>query len=240
MIRYLTQKTESMYSTQERAFAFLALGKAANQTSDAKVVVEIKSNGKIISKFTGTDLTVQDPALNSTNVTLAAIGDGEVYYFWDSEGIKLNEKVKEKDVFMEVRRKYYSYKTGNAITNSIFDQGELIVCKISLTGFDRSAENIVISDLIPAGFEIENPRLNASTDLLWKPKFPMNIEYMDIRDDRLLLFTNLERRTTREFYYLLRAVNQGKYELPVISAEAMYDREFHSYNGAGKVAVISK
>ena len=171
---------------------------------------------------------------------MTATGEGEVYYFWDTEGIKLNEKVKEEDAFMEVRRKYYSYKTGNEISNNIFNQGELIVCKISLTGFDRSAENIVISDLIPAGFEIENPRLNAATDLLWKPRYPLNVEYMDIRDDRLLLFTNLERRITREFYYLLRVVSQGKYELPVISAEAMYDREFHSFNGAGKVKVISK
>ena len=95
----------------------------------------------------------------------------------------------------------------------------------------------MITDLIPAGFEIENPRLNAATDLSWTPKYPINIDYMDIRDDRLLIFTNLDRNKTREFYYLLRVVNQGTYQLPVIGAEAMYDQEFHSYNGAGVVKV---
>jgi uncharacterized protein YfaS (alpha-2-macroglobulin family) len=36
---------------------------------------------------------------------------------------------------------------------------------------------------------------------------------------------------------MLRVVNKGKFTLPVIGAEAMYDREFHSYNGAGIVRV---
>ena len=63
---------------------------------------------------------------------------------------------------------------------------------------------------------------------------------MDIRDDRLLLFTNLERIRTREFYYLLRVVNQGRYQLPVIGAEAMYDQEFHSYNGAGVIKILPR
>ena len=86
-------------------------------------------------------------------------------------------------------------------------------------------------------FEIENPRLSASTEFNWTVKNPMNIQYMDIRDDRLLLFTNLVSNKTTEFYYMLRVVNKGQFEMPVIAGEAMYDREFHSYNGAGKVTV---
>ncbi len=237
MIKYLTQKSDDVYSTQQRAFLFLALGKAAKLNADADVDIEIKSGNALITKFTGKDLTITDDKLNSGNVSLAASGSGEVYYFWSSEGIKVNEKVKETDSFMKVRRTYYSYKTGDEITDNNFTQGDLIVCKISLTGFERSADNIVITDMIPSGFEIENPRLNASTELQWKPRIPINVEYMDIRDDRLLLFTKLKRRTTNEFYYLLRVVNQGRFELPVISAESMYDREFHSFNGAGKVNV---
>lgn len=240
MIKFLTSKIENLYSTQERAFTFLALGKAASQKSDSDLKVTLKADGKFIGEYNNNDITFNNEALSSSNVTLSTEGNGEVYYFWNSEGIKVDEKVKEEDSYMNIRRSYYSYKTGNKISNNIFTQGDLIVCKISLTGFERSAENIVIADLIPAGFEIENPRLNASTELSWKPKYPINVEYMDIRDDRLLLFTKLERRYAHEFYYLLRVVNQGVFELPVISAEAMYDREFHSYNGAGKVIVKSR
>ena len=240
IIKYLTQNADRMYSTQERSFAFLALGKAASLNADANVTVDILVDGKSINKFSGKDLTVTDNKLNASNISLKATGKGEVYYFWSAEGVKLNEKVKEEDSYMQIRRTFYSYKTGRLIPDFRFYQGELIVCKIELTGFDRNAENIVITDLIPAGFEIENPRLNPATELKWIPKNPMNVQYMDIRDDRLLLFTELVRNQTKDFYYLLRVVNQGTYQLPVIGAEAMYDQEYHSYHGAGVVRVLQR
>jgi hypothetical protein len=240
IIKYLTQNSDRIYSTQERSFAFLALGKAASLNADADVTVDILVDGKSINKFSGKDLTISNDKLNSSNITLKASGKGEVYYFWSAEGVKVNEKVKEEDSFMQVRRSYYSYKTGRLIPDFRFYQGELVVCKIELRGFERNAENIVITDLIPAGFEIENPRLNPATELQWIPDNPMYVQYMDIRDDRLLLFTNLAGNQTKGFYYLLRVVNQGTYQLPVIGAEAMYDKEYHSYHGAGLVKVLQR
>ncbi|MCW8804013.1 MAG: hypothetical protein OQK57_06410, partial [Ignavibacteriaceae bacterium] len=240
IIKYLSQNANRMYSTQERSFAFLALGKAASLNAGANVTVDIVVNESSMNKFSGKDLTVSDEKLNAANITLKATGNGEVYYFWSAEGVKLNEKVKEEDSYLQIRRSFYSYKTGRLISDRRFYQGELIVCKIELTGFDRNADNIVITDLIPAGFEIENPRLNPATELKWIPKNPMHVQYMDIRDDRLLLFTNLVRNKTNEFYYLLRVVNQGTYQLPVIGAEAMYDQEYHSYNGAGVVRILPR
>lgn len=240
IIKYLTQNSDRMYSTQERSFAFLALGKAASMNADANVTVDILVNGKSVNKFSGKDLTVSDASMNSSDITLKASGSGEVYYFWSAEGVKTNGKVEEEDSYMQIRRSFYSYKTGRLISDRRFYQGELIICKIELTGLERSAENIVITDLIPAGFEIENPRLNPATELQWIPKNPINVQYMDIRDDRLLLFTELVRNQTKDFYYMLRVVNQGTYQLPVIGAEAMYDQEYHSYNGAGVVKILQR
>ncbi|MEJ2495291.1 MAG: alpha-2-macroglobulin family protein, partial [Ignavibacteriaceae bacterium] len=240
IIKYLSQNADRMYSTQERSFAFLALGKAASINANTDVTIDILANNKSLDKFNGKDLTITDEKLNGARIKLKSSGKGNVYYFWSAEGIKLNEKVKEEDSNVRVRREYYSYKTGRRIIDNRFYQGELLVCKISLAGMERSAENVVITDMIPAGFEIENPRLNAATNLTWKPQYPINVQYMDIRDDRLLLFTNLERNRNREFYYLLRVVNQGTYQLPLIGAEAMYDQEFHSYNGAGVIKILPR
>ena len=240
IIKYLTKNSDRMYSTQERSFAFLALGKAASLNADANVDVDILVDGKSINKFSGKDLTVTDEKLNGANIILKANGKGVVYYFWSAEGVKVNEKVKEEDSYLQVRRTFMSYKTGRIIPDNVFYQGELIVCKIDLTGFERNADNIVITDLLPAGFEIENPRLNPATELGWKMVNPMRIDYMDIRDDRLILFTNLVRNKTTRFIYLLRVVNQGTYQLPVIGAEAMYDQEYHSYNGAGVVNILQR
>ena len=237
MIKHLTREADQMYSTQERSFAFLALGKAATRTANTDMKIDILVEGKKIGTYNNNDLTLTSDKLNSNNVTMSSSGKGAVYYFWSTEGIKKSAKIKEEDSFMRVRRRYYDYRSGYPIQNNNFEQGQLVVCKISLEGSDKSAENIVITDLLPAGFEIENPRLSASTELKWKTKNPINVQYMDIRDDRLLLFTNLDRFVKREFYYMLRVVSKGKFQLPVIGAEAMYDPEFHSYNGAGVIEV---
>jgi uncharacterized protein YfaS (alpha-2-macroglobulin family) len=237
MIKHLSNLADKMYSTQERSFTFLALGKAAKITANTEMKVDVVVDGKTLGSFENKDITLTNAELNKGTITLKSSGKGEVYFFWNVEGIKTGKQVKEEDSFMQIRRTYYDYRTGATLSGNNFSQGQLIVCKITLAGSDRSAENIVITDLLPSCFEIENPRLSASTELRWTTKNPIIVQYLDIRDDRLLLFTNLDRNTTKEFYYMLRVVNKGKYTLPVIGAEAMYDREFHSYNGAGIVRV---
>ena len=237
IVKYISGQTKRIYSTQERAWTFLALGKAASLNSDADVKVDVLVGGKSLGQYSGVDYSLSNNKLNGAEVTLKAAGKGEVYYFWSTEGVKVNEKVKESDSYMSVRRSYYDYKTGNPVSGNNFEQGQLVMAKISLTGSDRSAQNIVITDMIPAGFEIENPRLTDANRLDVDSTKIMRVEHSDYRDDRIILFTDLVKNKTKEFYYVLRVVNKGKFILPPIGAEAMYDKEYHSYNGSGKVIV---
>ncbi|MCB0747171.1 MAG: hypothetical protein KDC90_06865, partial [Ignavibacteriae bacterium] len=236
IVKYLSQNSNRIYSTQDRSFSFLALGKALKAQVNSNVKVDVLLDDKIVETYNNNDITIDSKELNSAIITLKSSGEGKVYYFWNTEGISLRNFVKEEDSQMKVRRTYYDYKTKNELRNK-FKQGDLIVCKISLTGGPRSAENIAISDLIPAGFEIENPRLSTSTNFTWENKNKMKVDYMDIRDDRLILFTDLIANRTFDFYYMLRVINKGEYQLPVIGAEAMYDREYHSFNGADLIIV---
>lgn len=237
IVKYLSKMMDKIYSTQERSFAFIGLGKAARMTAFTDVKIDVLADGKVISSTNGNDISITlDNKFKS--VALKGIGQGEVYYFISTEGVKTGN-VKEVDSQMEVRRNYIDYRSGSEISNGSFYQGQLIVCKISLTGGEYSADNIVISDLIPSGFEIENPRLSASTEQQ-NYKGTMNVQYMDVRDDRLILFTKLQRNSTQSFYYMLRVVNKGKFVLPVISAEAMYDPEFNSANGKKFIRVSER
>ena len=43
--------------------------------------------------------------------------------------------------------------------------------------------------------------------------------------------------STRSYYYMLRAVNAGRFRLAPIGCEAMYDPEYRSYHGARWVNV---
>ncbi len=231
IIEYLTNKAMDAYTTQDRAFLFLALGKAAKNLAQENLAIDIYDGENHIGKYHGKNLIIPNGKISGNTLTLKSSGKGQVYYYWEREGIPVNVKIKDVDKGLKVRRKYYDYKTNKEITDGKFRQGQLVLCKISLTGLDRSAENIVITDIIPAGAEIENPRLTGTSRVQMDTKQKLHVQYSDIRDDRLILFTNLKANKTKEYWYLLRLVNKGIFIVPPITADAMYAKEFHSING---------
>ena len=238
ILRWIAGRAENMYSTQETAFVMLALGKAARRSAGADINVSVLVDGKKRGSYSGTSLVLGEKEIGTGSVQLKASGSGEAYYFWSAEGVKLRGDIEEVDVNMRARRQFYDYRSGQPVRGSEFRQGQLVVCKLSLTGEGRSIDNVALTDVVPAGFEIENPRLRPSTALGWSLSNPLNIEHMDVRDDRLILFTSLDGGATREFAYLLRVVNAGRFVLPPVAAEAMYDPAFRSYHGAETVNVF--
>lgn len=239
LIRYLTAKGRRIYSTQDKAWSFLALGKAVSKNAKAKVNVDVLVDGKNIGNYNNQNWSLSSKQLNGKNVSFKPTGSGEVYYFWSTEGIKMNgADVPDEDENIQVRRRYYN-RDGELLTGGAMRQGDLIVCEIELRTGLRGVENLVVSDLIPAGLEIENPRLGTSTSLSWI-KSNLYPDYMDVRDDRMLLFTNMSANDNRKYHYMMRAVTAGKFKLAPVGCEAMYDPDFHSYNGGGWVSVVPK
>jgi uncharacterized protein YfaS (alpha-2-macroglobulin family) len=167
---------------------------------------------------------------------LATEGNGKLYYFWESEGISKDGSYLQEDKYIKVRR-YFFDRNGNSITNNRFEQNDLVLVELIVSGLtDKRVENVAITDIIPACFEIENPRL---TDLPPGMRFPHvrnTPEYIDMRDDRINMFSTV-RRGSRYYYYLVRVVSSGTYHIGPVSADAMYNGEYHSYHGAGKIVV---
>ena len=93
----------------------------------------------------------------------------------------------------------------------------------------------MVTDILPAGLEIENARITEMPDLDWV-NTEMSYDFRDIRDDRIHFFTTASGYE-KDFYYLARAVTVGKFHLGPVSADAMYNGEYHSYNGSGKVII---
>ena len=94
-------------------------------------------------------------------------------------------------------------------------------------------------DKLPAGFEIENPRLNAEALPPGKFKEVSNPSYVDVRDDRIVLaFNTLRSKSTgHRYYYVVRAVTPGAYQAPAATAECMYDASVRAATSMGHVEV---
>ena len=220
-------------NTQESAFSLLALGKIARRARASTATATVSAAGKELGKFDGKDLTVKNVA--NYQLLLKAIGTGPLYYFWQEEGVSANGRVQEEDKYLKVRR-YFADRNGKPLAGTTFKQNDLVLVIIALQSADAAGEvkNVAITDLLPAGLEIENPRLGVQRDIalpgLATP------DYLDVRDDRLNIFTTATPEV-KVFAYLARAVSKGTFKLGPVSAGAMYNAEYHSYNGAGVVRV---
>lgn len=221
-------------NTQERSLSFLALGKFSRKAASGTITATVEAdNGKTYT-FNGQDLVIRKD-LNNARLKIKTGGNGQLYYFWNSKGLTADGSYQQEDKNLKVRKSFYS-RTGQEITGNQFRQNDLIVVKITLENTSRTfVENVVVTDLLPAGFEIENPRISTIPDLDWikNNTWP---EHLDIRDDRIHLYVTAGTQP-QHFYYVVRAVSPGNFVMGPVSADAMYSGDYHSMHGAGRILI---
>lgn len=229
-------KQRTWYSTQESVFSFLAMGKLARAANKSTVTATISANGKNVGALGNGLAQFNSKQLNGNTVDIVTKGEGNLYYWWQSEGISASGAYKEEDNYIKVRRKFYD-RYGRAIAGNTFKQNDLVIVQLSLEKmYSGSISNVVLTDLLPAGFEIENPRTKELPGMEWI-KDAGTPTAMDVRDDRINLFVDLYN-SRQVYYYSVRAVSPGVYKMGPASADAMYNGEYHSYNGAGVIKVV--
>jgi uncharacterized protein YfaS (alpha-2-macroglobulin family) len=236
MARQLSEqvKHDPYLNTQENAFLVLAFGKIAKAANKTNATASVTVNGKTLVAGQ-TDISLNMKAYMNQTVQIKVNGKGNYYYFWQTSGITADGSYKQEDSYIRVRRHYYN-KDGREISDNNFKQNDLVIVKITLAGeYDRNVDNVVITDMLPAGFEIENPRLTDLPDIKWI-KNESEPDYFDVRDDRINFFTSVNGKE-KTFYYMVRAVSPGTFQVGPVQADAMYDGTYHSYNGACVVKV---
>jgi uncharacterized protein YfaS (alpha-2-macroglobulin family) len=70
--------------------------------------------------------------------------------------------------------------------------------------YTTEVDNIVITDLLPAGFEIENPRTKEIPGMDWIKNMDEPTA-LDVRDDRIHFFVDLRFYRPQMYYYAVRA-----------------------------------
>ena len=223
---------ETWMSTQERAFAMLALGKLAGQSANDKVTATVEVSGSKVATFSGSDLYVP---ISAQKAQITAAGSGQLFYYFETQGIPVANSDRQEDKVLTVRRHFYD-RNCNALGNNKFRQNDLVVIELTLATNDNSLiENVIITDMLPACFEVENTRLTTERGMDWAKNrsYP---DYIDFRDDRVNLYSDASGQN-RKFYYMVRVVGRGKYKQGPVSAEAMYNGSYYSYSGSESITV---
>ncbi len=138
---------------------------------------------------------------------------------------------KEKDLRMTVS---YSLPNGTSISPLRIEQGTDFIATVTVThpGILKDYKNLALSQIFPSGWEIINTRLyDAGYGVSG------NIENQDIRDDRVYTYFNLRRGKSKTFKVMLNASYAGKFWMPPVYCDAMYDASIYSQKG-GKYVIV--
>jgi len=229
----LTTQARNGYwgTTQENAYALLALGKAYRNQDNVKIDVTLGNGTK---KQVDGAMLLQTPELLSGEVRIEVSGEGQAVYTWEAVGIDKAPTSLQEDKGIKVRRRYLN-KEGKVQKLDEIRQGDLVVVELKMQALDKPLDNIVVTDLLPMGLEIENFRLSTSASLPWV-RSDIKPDHVDMRDDRINIFVGLPVQE-KTYYYTTRAVTTGQFAVPAVRGEAMYDPEIYSESGRGSLRI---
>ncbi|WP_309614659.1 MG2 domain-containing protein [Flavobacterium sp.] len=215
--------SDKWMSTQTTAYGLYAMSKFAKSNGSKGVSVQYSNGGKpviintnktvaqrnLIVKKGGNAITIKNNKNNTLFVRVLNSGILPVG----------SEKVMQNNLSASV---VFKNRKGNPITVTKIAQGTEFYAEVTLTNRKNEwIDNVALSQILPSGFEIVNTRYTDFGDAT------SNVaDYIDIRDDRANYYFGLKANETRKFKILLNASYLGKYYLPGLQCEAMYDNDF--------------
>ncbi|MGE3064222.1 MAG: alpha-2-macroglobulin [Hyphomicrobiaceae bacterium] len=236
-------------STQEQAWMLLAVRALADQAKDTRLTVgDAPQTGPLLKTLTAAQL-------KSGAVVVTNRGDAAVDATVSVIGSALTPEPAIVHGF-KIERSYYTLdgrkvelESANGGESKVAQNDRLVV--VLKVDAPEAGGRILLVDRLPAGLEIENPRLVDSGDIKSLSWLKTTVEpgHTEFRDDRFVAafdFFGSERRQRNDnlsgatVAYVVRAVTPGRYVHPAATVEDMYRPDRFARTGAGHLEVTAR
>lgn len=229
------------YSTQTTAYALIAIAKfCGNNAGGSKMSFAYQLNG-VKGNINGDSYVTQLPVTfngSAGNVSIQNNGKNVLYVRLILQGQpeagQEPEATNNTDILsMQVK---YSTRDGKPLDPAQLKQGADFMATVTIHNPGKRGyyEQMALSQIFPSGWEILNTRLMENDSAFQTSPST----YMDIRDDRVYTYFNIEEGKTRTYNVLLNASYLGRYYLPATSCEAMYDNTISAFTPGKWVEVV--
>lgn len=231
---------DQWYSTQTTAYALLAISKFMDfESGQAQFSYLLDGHEQKIELSSYLHRITINDRNQAVDFQLNNTGNQKLYVRVIKEGqIPVGKDLPATgNNYMDLEVKYTDV-SGEAIDPQRIVQGTDFIVEIMVrnTGNIGTYENIAMTQIVAPGWEIINTRM-AGLDAGKAENSIVN--YQDIRDDRILSYYHLRQQETKTFRIQLNAAYIGRYYLPAIVAEAMYDNRINSRGTGQWVEVIA-
>jgi uncharacterized protein YfaS (alpha-2-macroglobulin family) len=170
-----------------------------------------------------------DPGADTLVFKNEAAGVPELFYQMTQSGFEHTTVTAPISEGIEVSREYRN-GAGQPVTTAKL--GEELIVVLQVRAVNAVVSNVAIEDLLPGGFEIvEESARSGACSYGWG-----GIQYVDVREDRLLAFGDIGQQETT-IAYRIKATNCGTYAIPPAQAEAMYHQKIRARGVSGTLTV---
>ena len=228
--RALTSRT----STQEDAWLVLAARALAKQLNAISLAVNGETRQGTFYRSLRADELDAPLAVNNS-------GAGTVQAVVSVSGSPLTPEPAAERGF-KIERSYFTLD-GEAADATKAKQNQRFVVVLKMTEPEPQFGRVIVADYLPAGFEIDNPKLVSSGEtgaLSWitDAAEPVNSEF---RDDRFTAAFDRSQQSPPVFTvaYVVRAVSPGSYVLPQAVVEDMYRPDRFGRTATAKIEVTA-
>jgi alpha-2-macroglobulin len=239
----LAMHRSSWYTTQEMSWGLTGLGKwvGSDATDVGKATLTVDgqaARAETVQRKGGSEVVWTLTGASAARALSLDVGrtSRPLYAVISVQGVKADAPPSESAGLWLSRELLGA--DGSAL-GADHDLGQAMYVRLSVRNTSgHRQQNVAVVDRLPAGFEIENPRLGRGQmpdwldeDTLW------GLEHMNLRDDRVEVFGTLERGETRFVVYQVRAVTGGTFTHPPVTGEAMYDPSLRARTAPTKVVI---
>lgn len=238
LMKEIAQKlsSESYLSTQETAYSLLAISKYIGRSGTERgvdlsikygsSVKQIQSNA-IIEQYTLNENDLQA----SGNISLQNTGKSKLFIRINTKGVPAQNEVKEYSNQLIIKVNYFTM-TGEPLNPTKIKQGTDFKCEVEIQNPTKKVyKELAISQLVASGWEILNPRMDLEN-------YVSAARYQNFRDDRIYSYIDLGALATKKIVIPLNATYLGRFYLPGIYGEAMYDNTIKASTASQWVEVI--
>lgn len=216
-------------STQTSAYCLIALsnfyGTSAGTGIKANFAVD-QGQSTEINTAKSVSVTAIDPLPGrKQNLKVSNTGKNVIYARLVLRGIPAYGDSSSADNNLKITVSYKGIK-GEVVKVGSLEQGTNFIAEVKVNnpGLRGAYKNLALEQVFPSGWEIMNARMSEMAAAATKAS---EITYQDVRDDRVLTYFDLAAGETKTFKVMLMATYQGRFFMPPVQCEAMYD---HSIN----------
>ena len=226
-------------STQEDAWLILAARALGHQGVDLAVAegsgAPVPQSGPLYRDYSEEDLGI-------TPVSVTNRGDAPVDAVISVSGAPTTPEPAVSNDFV-LERSFHTLD-GQEVNIADAKQNDRYVVLLTVTEAKPQFARVALTDHVPAGFEIDNPKLVSSADtggLSWITHAASPV-HTAFRDDRFVAAfdRNAKSPVVYRVAYVVRAVSPGTYTLPQASVEDMYRPDRFGRTATGSVTVTAR